>query len=153
MAQLPLHQQQVGGVIVDQGYAQGWRRQNEWCVGLLSRGIDSDLAYRHGQCHLSAEAGLRLQRNSTAHLFDNLFTDRQPQPGPLNGYALCTACAIERLEQFIYLIGGDTTAAVGHRQPQFPLRWNLLMPTDIHLNSAVWRELNCIVYQIVSHLK
>lgn len=94
-----------------------------------------------------------MQLNLAAHLLDNFLADRQPQPGSLNRDALCTACAVEGLEQLAYLIGGDATAAIGHRQQQFALLFVLFAPADIDLNAASGSEFNGIIYQVVSHLK
>ena len=91
--------------------------------------------------------------DAAAHLFDDLFADRQPQTGTLHRDALRAARAVKRLEQFVYFIGGDTAAAVVHSQMQLPLPLILRAPADLDLNGAARRKFYRVIYQVVSHLK
>ncbi|MNL68979.1 hypothetical protein D3C87_1937810 [compost metagenome] len=78
VAQLSFHQQEIGGVIVNQRHAQTRRRQVERLIGLLCRRVKSNLGDRYRQGNLSADAETRVQLNPTAHLFDNFLANRQP---------------------------------------------------------------------------
>ncbi len=109
--------------------------------GLLS-GVD-----RNTHHELAAHARFRVDFDVTIHHVDELFTDRQSQPGALEITLHAGADLEERVEQARDLFRRDSHAGVAHAKRQIPL-----FHIGVQDNAAGVGELDGVVQQVGDHL-
>ena len=102
-------------------------------------------------------ARLGAQADLSAHHFNQLFRDREPEAGAAILSRRRAVSLGKRLEQRLCFFGGDADPRIGHQDFQraasrFDLRTDFVYALDLHNDFAMLGKLDGVAYQIVQYL-